>query len=453
MRLWLWKNPVLLKELRIGLRERRLLILQGLYLLLLLALTLMVMPEMFRHPSSEHLAEQGRQFFDMLFWVQLLLLVFLMPALTCGSLSGERERHSLEMLLASRLGSGQLVLGKLGFALYVLVLLIFSALPLASIAFFLGGVTLGKALESYFELAVFGALAACVGLFASAREKRSNYATVQAYLAVLVGSMGLPFYAYLRYEDDFRLNFSWGEVGPLHYLSGVALYAFTVSFLKARHRVRPEARNVKALGLSFGLFYLYSALWFWVTLKQWMVTSSQGQNQVSHLLCAYYWVAICSAGFFLNPPNLESARQRAQLPRHLSLWWWFFFLAILGLPVWLTQGQADLARATWWAAQLALIWLVLFPLVCRAWQKAWLVRWQFAWIYYLGLLLFHFLPALGSFSPSGSLARLTYASPWLSLLELYEGPGSFYLLRSTGLLLLAFGGLALPGWWMRRRAV
>lgn len=69
---WSWNNPVTLKELRIGLRERRIFILQTVYLCFLLLVSLMYLPSMFVTPNSEQLAERGKEFFFLLFGLQLM---------------------------------------------------------------------------------------------------------------------------------------------------------------------------------------------------------------------------------------------------------------------------------------------------------------------------------------------------------------------------------------------
>jgi ABC-type transport system involved in multi-copper enzyme maturation permease subunit len=425
---WTWRNPVTLKELRIGLRERRIFILQLLYLFLLLGLSLMILPEIFNHRNSEQLAESGKSFFLVLFWVQLLLLIFTTPALTCGSLSGERERHSLDMVLASRLTSGELVAGKLGFAAYCLILLLFSALPLASICFFLGGVSLWEALGSYLELFLFGMLGASVGLFSSARESRSNYSTVQSYLMILISTFALPFYGALRFEGTqttlpvgpyfWTFQQVW-EIGAYHFFVGTALYFITFLFLKARHRLRPQARNLKGMAWSFLLYYLFCLGWVGLAVAAQGVSAAH--HDIDPLAFLIYLAHIGTLGFFLNPANLESARERAEYrrsPFSHKIFWLLLFGVGCTTPMWMSQTTGQAGWGLDGGFGYTLFFLLVYPLNVWFFQQAWLPRWQFAWVYYLGLVLLQFVPALGSFAPDDSTWRLYFVSPFLTLLSI-----------------------------------
>ncbi len=419
-------NPVALKELRIGLRERRIFILQVLFLIFLLGLSLIVLPEIFQHKSSERLSESGKEFFYVLYWAQLLILLFTVPAFTCGSLSGERERHSLDMVLASRLSSGELVAGKLGFAVYCLLLLLASALPLASIAFFLGGISLAEASGAYLELFLFGMLAASVGLFSSARESRSNYSTVQSYLMVLMGCIFfLPFYLALRFETRGGVvtvgpsawtNHTTWEFGAFHFFVGAALYIIAFLSLKARHRLRPQASNLNGMAISFIVFYLYCATWFGAIFSQQIAGTSMTGGDTNALITLYFVAHLGALGFFLNPANLESQVEQAahhSSPFSRPIFWRVFFMLGLTLPGLLAYSSG--VKMPTQSTGVALMLLVLYPINVSLAQKLFFPKWQFAWVYFLGLALLQFGPALGLFSPEDSFFRLYFVSPLLTI--------------------------------------
>ncbi len=434
---WSWNNPVTLKELRIGLRERRIFILQVVYLCFLLLVSLMYLPSMFTTPNSEQLAERGKEFFFLLFCLQLMLLLVTAPALTCGSLSSERERHSLDMVLASRITSGQLVAGKLGFAAYCLILLLASALPLASICFFLGGVTLWEALACYFELYLFGMLAACVGLFSSARESRSNYATVQSYLLVLVCSFLVIPYLALRFEDHGNNHLSVGpyfwtfnqvwELSVYHFFVGLAFYLISFLFVKARHRVRPEARNLNAMAGLFLMIYLFCLAWIACLFS--LAFQSSGTQDANPLAILLYIAHIAFVGFFLNPSNLDSRLEQSRFrasPFSRPVFW--LGLCVLGClaPLGLLQALGIKNDLEFFELTFTLFFLFVYPLSAWLFQRAWVPRWQFAWVYYLGLVLLQFFPALGSFSADSSYLRMNFVSPFSTLFSLAQWNHSRY---------------------------
>ena len=67
--------------------------------------------------------------------------MFIVPAVTASSISGERERQTLDLMLTTRMSAGQIVGGKLLSALSTLLLLILSSFPAVAMVFVYGGIT------------------------------------------------------------------------------------------------------------------------------------------------------------------------------------------------------------------------------------------------------------------------------------------------------------------------
>ncbi len=111
----------------------------------------------------------------------LLLLLLLGPALTASSISGERERKTLGMLLTTQLTPWDIVFGKFLTAISTVGVLIFSTLPVAMTAFIYGGVSMKEllyVLVVYFVAAVFSA---SVGMFFSSLSKTTATAIGGSY--------------------------------------------------------------------------------------------------------------------------------------------------------------------------------------------------------------------------------------------------------------------------------
>ena len=88
---------------------------------------------------------QYSRFLDLYLFIagiEFLLLMFIMPAITSSSISGERERQTLDLMLTTMMTPGQIVLGKLFSAFQTMALLIVSSLPIISMVFVYGGVSL-----------------------------------------------------------------------------------------------------------------------------------------------------------------------------------------------------------------------------------------------------------------------------------------------------------------------
>lgn len=182
-------NPIIVKELRTRMRGGRPYLILTIFLLLL-ALTglgiFQLMQQQARFGMTMLSAQVGQALFRGLAFVELLLVVCLAPALTSAAISGERERLTYDMLMATPLRPGQIMWGKLVAALGYLLLLIFAAIPVFSVVLVFGGVepkALLKALTLLLATTVcFGA----IGLCCSALLRSTARAMMLALLLVLL---------------------------------------------------------------------------------------------------------------------------------------------------------------------------------------------------------------------------------------------------------------------------
>lgn len=244
-------NPVFVKEMRVGFREKK--VFWGLtawVIIVAIFASISVAAALAESNSINDLPESGKALFELLFWVQMALLAMLAPSLTTSAVSGERERQSFEMLLTTHLAPSELIFGKFGFAASFIVLSLFSTIPLESVVFFLGGVSLTSFLLSKLALLAFGLLCSLLGLMLSARETRSAYATGQTYLCLFLISFTLgPFLGMMRYAPDIPI-----EAQALLVIS--TLYLGLFFFWKSVNHLEERASHLRML-LGIGLaFYV-----------------------------------------------------------------------------------------------------------------------------------------------------------------------------------------------------
>ena len=116
--------------------------------------------------------------------LQFGMLVLVAPAMTAGSISGERERQTLDLLLVTDTGTGRLVLGKLLESFGFLALLVMCSLPMLSLVLITGGATFGQVMVSVAFLLLTALAALSVGLLCSSLFQRTVTATVMSYLSV-----------------------------------------------------------------------------------------------------------------------------------------------------------------------------------------------------------------------------------------------------------------------------
>lgn len=174
-------NPVLWRELRARFRGPRAYSLITAYLIFLLGLALAVYHQGLDEGAPT--ARIGQALFGALLLAQLIAILLVAPGLTMAALSGEVERRTYELLLATPLSAATIVRGKLGAAVAFLIVLLASGLPFLGLVWSLGGVGLGDLLRSQFSLLLAATLLTSLGLGASALLLRTERAAIAAYLA------------------------------------------------------------------------------------------------------------------------------------------------------------------------------------------------------------------------------------------------------------------------------
>jgi ABC-type transport system involved in multi-copper enzyme maturation permease subunit len=176
--------------------------------------------------------------------IEFLLLMFIVPAITAASISSERERQTLELMLTTQMTSFQVVTGKLLGALSTLALLILSGMPAVAMVFVYGGITWTDAfalLVCYGTVAFF---AGSVGLCFSALFKRSTISTVVTY-GVLIAVVAGTYFA-----NQFSLSLS----------------AMNINRLRAAYELGESVAQPTAGGI-FYLFLINPAVTFFAILS------------------------------------------------------------------------------------------------------------------------------------------------------------------------------------------
>jgi hypothetical protein len=225
----LMSNPVVLKELRGRMRGNRAFAVLTIYLGLMSLFTLLLY---FTYSASTNVDVYGpsgqvvgKIVFGGLVGIELFLVCFIAPAFTAGAISGERERQTYELLRTTLLPARSLVLGKLASALSFIVLMLFAAVPLQSLAFLLGGVALEEVLISLVILLATALASGAAGIFFSTVMRRTLGASVLTYAAALASVLGLPLLM-LVFLPVYGIFFSSYSTPPSPILQAALVYGF-----------------------------------------------------------------------------------------------------------------------------------------------------------------------------------------------------------------------------------
>jgi len=198
-------NPMIRKELRQRMRERRAWILPTLYLGVLggvVALTYYVSTEgsfesAFRPARDIQGSAIGAAVFLAVIMSQLALLMLLAPIFSAGAITIEKEQRTLAGLLTSLLTPFQIWAGKFTAAMMFLVLLLISSVPVLALCFSLGGVGWSDVAAAFgMTLAILASIGA-IGLYCSSYFRRSVHSTAVCYAVVIAISVLTAIAAYM----------------------------------------------------------------------------------------------------------------------------------------------------------------------------------------------------------------------------------------------------------------
>lgn len=186
-------NPVFSRELKVSSRSVRLPLTILLFNGILSLVTLLNMYSAVEQVKTTATIQYGSfmNMYEFATTIEFILLMLIVPAGTAASISGERERQTLELMLTTRMTPFQVVAGKLMSALSTLLLLIVSSFPAVAMVFVYGGITWSDAVSLLLCYITAAFFVGSLGLCFSAAFKRSAIATVVTYgvlAAVVAGT-------------------------------------------------------------------------------------------------------------------------------------------------------------------------------------------------------------------------------------------------------------------------
>src|SRR5665213_3682015 len=143
-------NPILLRVVQMNGKRRRDLFIRCGYLGLLIGVVIfsLMSPSTSTGNLSE-LAKTSANVFQKLSYLQLGLVALLSPIFTAGAITQEKDSQTYDILLATPLSNGQIVLGSLLSRLFFVIALLISGIPIFSITQIFGGVAISAIVQSF----------------------------------------------------------------------------------------------------------------------------------------------------------------------------------------------------------------------------------------------------------------------------------------------------------------
>lgn len=193
-------NPIYEREHRVSTRSLKLSIAILIFNFIIAAITLIEMNDVvdFARKMSFIDYTSFLQIFRLVIFVPALLLVFVAPSFIAGTISDERQRGTLEILLTTKMTAKSIVFGKFLSLFASIMLILISQLPILAILFLYGGITVLDIVKLIINFVVFVVLIISMGIFCSSIARKNSVATALLYSGVLglfIGTLILYFLA------------------------------------------------------------------------------------------------------------------------------------------------------------------------------------------------------------------------------------------------------------------
>lgn len=207
-------NPILKKELTIGSRSIKMPLAIFFYdAVLALCSFVILLVVRIRATEGGSLDLKALAYvFPILMCTQAVILYIMIPIITASSISGERERQTLDIMLTTPVKPKQIILGKLATAIAQVFLFVFSSLPMISLAFLFGGISWINIVYMLGIFLVISFFAGSIGIFCSSIFKKTLPAIIVSMIIELVFVFGTlivylisaGFYEYYIYKYEIE---------------------------------------------------------------------------------------------------------------------------------------------------------------------------------------------------------------------------------------------------------
>lgn len=143
------------------------------------------------------------QLYRLVAYFEFALILLIVPALTAGAISGEREHQTLDLLLSTRMNCWDIIIGKLCAAFRIVLIVILSGFPVLSLIFVYGGIS-GYDMILLFVYYVGAALfSGSLSIMISALFQKTSVSTALSYLIVVLLNVGTGAVVYLSYRFSY----------------------------------------------------------------------------------------------------------------------------------------------------------------------------------------------------------------------------------------------------------
>ncbi len=203
-------NPILKKELVLGARSIKLPLALFFYsgLLSLIAVSTLGSVSNTYYYYGNMNFETLTSVFMTLACIQAVIICIIIPVLTAGSIAGERERQTLDLMLTAPVSPRSIVMGKLLASMSQVFLFVISSLPAMGIAFLYGGIQWRYLLVFMVAIMCLAFFCGSIGIWCSSVYKKTIISVIMTMAVELIFFLGsflvvIAVY-YIKYEQAIQ---------------------------------------------------------------------------------------------------------------------------------------------------------------------------------------------------------------------------------------------------------
>lgn len=224
--------------------------------------------------------------------IETAMLLIVVPSLTAAAVAGEREKQTLDILLTTGIPSKKIVNGKLLASISTVLLLAVSSLPVISIVFSIGGISLFGTVLFMLYLIITAIYIGSIGIFFSCVCKKTVTATICACSAMLFLTIGTSLIFY-----GAAVMYNYAVFGSINH-SSMLWYSNKLGGLIYMLLLNPIVSYISMIKEQTGLFVdmfngiIASGNMPLVISKNWFILSMIVQLAVSAVILrmSAYWL-------------------------------------------------------------------------------------------------------------------------------------------------------------------
>lgn len=203
-------NPIVKKDLQVTARSMK--ISWGLFAYeIILALAFILALTIIQTETTSYTSNNIYSYLVYLFPVvaitQVVIVMLIVPILTAGSISGERERQTFDIMLTTCMSPFSIVFGKVTSAVIRILFFVLASTPIMALAFVVGGLSWFDLFTFILTIIMLAFFTGSIGIFCSALCRKAISAVILSFIlyGLVIGGTFLPslLHALISYTSPY----------------------------------------------------------------------------------------------------------------------------------------------------------------------------------------------------------------------------------------------------------